>query len=232
MVVNKSGFKIASLFVAAIASAIVLSLTFSVGTAHASDASLKALKSGTVKLSYVSGKARLNTVSFWGDAGQKVTKVKSSKKAVATATRKKAAGVDTVSVKLKKAGTTRISFYVGKKKYSATVKVYKYEAPIESLTIGSKDCTDSLKPKNMTRAVGGPYTFSAFTGGSSKKVSVKAADGWKISKIYTVKYKPVKGIYKPFTTKYKNGKKIKGDFTIDMKNKKTGLVESFFVSTF
>lgn len=224
----KSSLKIASLAAIAIVTAILLSLTVSSSPAHAhADASFKSLKSGTLELSYVPGKSMLNKVSFWGATNQKVTNLKSSKKSVAAATLKYERNVKCyiVTLKLKKAGTTKITCKVNGKKYAVKLKVKKYSPAIKSLKVGSIDATDELSPKRMYRTVGGCYGMTVFAS-AKNKVSVVAEDGWRLNKIYSVDYVNGKNV----TKKYNNGSTVKGSFMIQMKNKKTGLVEDYTVS--
>lgn len=219
---------------AAMAAAVALSLVFAVAPAHAtSDPKISVLKKGTLKVSYVPGNSYANTIGFWSDGLSKVSKLKSSKSTVGKAKLKYLKDRNTyiAEIKLKKAGTTKITCKVGSKKYAAKIKVYKYETPIASLKLGKQDLTDSLMPENLLRGSGTSYEITA-VGTKAQKVNVVPADGWKISKIYTEKYSYKGGKEKKTTKKYKNGAKIKGDFYIDMKNKKTGLVETFHVYRF
>lgn len=231
-----SRIKMISIFAVAAVSAILLSLAITTGPAHAAPAGeINDLKSGTLKLSYVPGKSLLNTIEFWSDGTQKVSNLKSSKPSIASVKLRYMRNTNTyiARIKIKKAGTTKITCKVGKKKYSVKLITYKYSTPIESLKIGKTDYTNNVQPKGLSvRTVGGAYDLWAGVAmsKSSKKVDVVAADGWKVSRIYTTKYVKKGGKYKPVIKKIKNGGKIKGDFTIDMKNKKTGLVESFYVN--
>lgn len=223
----KTSLKVASLAAISIVAAMLLSLTIYASPAHAHvDASLKPLKSGTLELSYVPGKSLLNKVSFWGNTDQKVTNLKSSKKSVATATLRYERNVKCyiVTLKLKKAGTTKITCKVNGRKYAVKLKVKKYSPAIKSLKVGSTDATDELAPKRMYRTVGGCYGLTLFTS-NKNKVSVVAEDGWKLNKIYSVNYVNGKVIKK----KYKNGSSVKGSFMVQMKNKKTGFVEDYTV---
>lgn len=227
----KTSLKVASLAAVTIIAALILSLTVSVSPAHAvPDASLNSLKTGTLQLSYVPGKSMLNKVSFWGNPGQKVTNLKSSKKSVVAATLKYERNLKNpiVTLKLKKAGTSKVTFKVKGKKYAVKVKVVKYQQAIESLTIGTKDCTGDLSTKMLARAVGGDYLALPMATSNSNKVNVVAADGWTFKKINTYTY--VKGKTKVKT--YKNGATVKGSFTILMQNNKTGLKEYYAFQTF
>lgn len=217
------------------AAAVALSLMFAVAPAHAtSDPKISVLKKGTLKVSYAPGNSDADSIEFWSDGRSKVSKLKSSKSAVAKAKLKYLKDRNTyiAKIKLKKAGTTKITCKVGSKKYAAKIKVYKYETPIASLKVGKQDLTDSLMPENLLRGSGASYEITAVGGTKAQKVKVVPADGWKISKIYTEKYSYKGGKEKKTVKKYKNGAKIKGQFYIDMKNKKTGLVETLHIYPF
>lgn len=220
---------------AAMAAAVALSLMFAVAPAHASsDPKISVLKKGTLKVSYAPGNSDADSIGFWSDGRSKVSKLKSSKSAVAKAKLKYLKDRNTyiAEIKLKKAGTAKITCKVGSKKYAAKIKVYKYETPIASLKVGKQDLTDSLMPENLLRGSGASYEITAVGGTKAQKVKVVPADGWKISKIYTEKYSYKGGKEKKTVKKYKNGAKIKGQFYIDMKNKKTGLVETLHIYPF
>lgn len=223
----RTPLKIAALAVVAAAAAVLLTLSVSATPAHANvDASLKPLKSGTLQLSYVPGKKMLNSVSFWGEPKQKVTNVKSSNKSVVAVSVKREPNLKNyiVTLKLKKPGTAKITCKVNGKKYAVKVKVRKYEPAIKSLKVGKLDMAEELKTKALVRTVGGCYGLMAF-GSKTNKVTVEAADGWKVNKIYTLNYVKGKNVMK----KYKNGGKVKGSFIIQMKDKKTGFTEDYSV---
>ena len=114
---------------AAMAAAVALSLMFAVAPAHAtSDPKISVLKKGTLKVSYAPGNSDADSIEFWSDGRSKVSKLKSSKSAVAKAKLKYLKDRNTyiAKIKLKKAGTTKITCKVGSKKYAAKIKVYKY----------------------------------------------------------------------------------------------------------
>lgn len=230
----KTSLKVASLAAVAMVSALLLSLTISAGTAHAvTDVSLNSLKSGTLQLSYGPTKL-LKSVGFWGDTGQKVTNLKSSNKSVVVATLRYEPNrkCPIVTLKLKKAGASKVSFKLNGKKYAVKVKVCKYQQAIKSLTVGKELTKDEMSTKLMTRAVGGDYYIMTSSLSETNKVKVVAADGWKVKKIYKWKYVKKNGVLTSVPKTCANGSKIKGSFSIIMQNKKTGFKEYYYVGVF
>lgn len=129
-----------------------------------------------------------NTVTYFAPKGNtaskqyklyvtsKISNPKSSNKNVATASIKKEKDVWVLTVRLKKTGTTTISYtgpgYTHKIKF--TVK--KYTTPVQSLKIGKATLTS--KYKNSYQITG-----SALSG----KISVKTKNGWKLNKAWKFK---------------------------------------------
>lgn len=215
--------------VAAFAMALALSLSVLAPKAYAGGGEpLANLYKGTHKISYLSGKGLDNTRCYVSDAYKKISNVKSSNKKVATVSVTKVKpskaggysmpGYYMLNVKLKKAGTTKISFTYNGKKYSSTLKVSKYSNPIKSIKIGSKEYKSAFVAKKLVRGME-EYDVTLNTKKLSGKLAVKAASGWKIHKIY--KYFGSK--------KLKNGSKVEDSVYVEMKNKKTGLIERFYI---
>lgn len=78
----------------------------------------------------------------------------------------------------KKAGTSKITYKIGSKTYTTTVKVLNYTNPISSMTISGvkTNLASKFKASNMGSA-------KLASSPSSGKITVKAATGWKISNI-------------------------------------------------
>ncbi len=108
----------------------------------------------------------------------KISNPKSSNKNVATASVKKEKDAWVLTVSLKKAGTTAISYTYTGSGYTNKIKltVKKYTSPVESLKIGKTTLTS--KYKNSYQITG-----SALNG----KISVKTKNGWKLNKAYKFK---------------------------------------------
>lgn len=98
----------------------------------------------------------------------------------------KAAGMGTseygIGLTLKKAGTTKISFQAGKKKYTSTVKVLPYKNPLAVVKLSS------VKTKGNTNLAGllkNKNNATVKMSSTQKKavLTLKAAAGWKIFSI-------------------------------------------------
>ena len=131
-----------------------------------------------------------------------ISAAKSSNKKVATVKANKSTYNGStyywLTVQIKKAGTTKITYKFGGKKYSVKYKVKNYVNPLKKLKIGSKNYASKFNPKALSS---GSDLAVASVGSMPKgKVSIKLKSGWKF----------VKGWYwKNNTMKYfKNGGKI------------------------
>ena len=85
----------------------------------------------------------------------------------------------TISIKLKKKGTTVISFKVGNETYSTTVKVVKYTNPIKTLKITGVKSGKNIASKTKTK------NYVNFKGvkKSGSKLTITPKSGWTVEKI-------------------------------------------------
>ncbi len=82
-----------------------------------------------------------------------------------------------IGLKLKKAGSSKISFKIGSKSYSSTVKVYDYTNPVKQIKVGTTTVAGSkFKSANVYGAKNAKKLSNA-------KVTVSANDGWKITRV-------------------------------------------------
>lgn len=228
----------AAIFLTAIMAAVVaviLSLSAFTSTAYAGGGGgLQIIYKGTHKYAMLVGAGdEANTLVYVSDAYKPITKCKSSNKQVATVKVTKYAPEDhggytipgyyTLSVTLKKAGTTKITYYYKGKKHTATFKVQKYVNPIKSFKLGSKEYKKCFNAKNlfMNPRVGYPTTLS--TGKIQGKLKITPASGWKINRIYYGSEQTNN------VERIKNGATVSKNFTVEMKNKKTGFIETFAI---
>ena len=119
--------------------------------------------------------------------GRKISNVKSSNPKVATIQLDhhvySGTHVYSINVTIKKAGTTKLSFKWGGKKYNIKYIVKKYTNPVKAFKIGSKDFASRFAPKALTHA--GMYVSMGSKATSyNGKVQIQPAKGWKISKIW------------------------------------------------
>lgn len=130
--------------------------------------------------------------------GAKVTNVKSSNKKVLTASWH-ADNATIVELKLKKAGKANVSFNLVNKgkttKFKTAVTVKKWQNPCASFKAGNTNYVSKFKKQSW-------YTVS-HKGTPKRKVSVKAAKGWKLCQVY---YQKGDGKY---WTKMKNNSSVK-----------------------
>lgn len=219
---------------AAVAMAAVLSLTAFTSTAYAGGgAVLQAIYKGTHKVAMLSGaSAQSNTLIYGSDAYKPITKAKSSNKGVATVKVTKyppqkygsytQPGYYTLSVTLKKTGTTKISYTYKGKKHTATFKVRKYVNPMKSFKLGSKEYKNCFDAKKIFINPRVGYITTLTTNSIKGKLKVTPASGWKVNKIYYGSPQVPSSV-----KKISNGATVKQQFTIEMKNKSTGFVETF-----
>lgn len=168
---------------------------------------------GTQHLTYLKSD---NEQYIWGFDGEKITKAKSSNKKVATVKVGKTDGQYFLTVKEKKPGTTKITFKVDGKKRTVKLVLTKYENPVKSLKIGSKQM--AKKYNSYRYRADGDTSYSI----AGKKIAVKAAPGWKLKAIYVGNWETDK------VKKVKSGYKFKQDEypgDIEFKNTKTKAIE-------
>lgn len=89
----------------------------------------------------------------------------------------------TIEMECRKPGTSKITFQVGKKKYTSTVRVLPYRNVVSSFTItgiknGSSTNLAGKFAKSSSANVKLPKTQN------NGKIFIKAASGWKITSIY------------------------------------------------
>ena len=153
-----------------------------------------------------------------------ISKVKSSNPKVLRAVQGADPGY--IVLETKKAGTSKVTFEakVGKKKYkyTSTVKVVKYENPLKTFKVGSKNYLSKLKSTSVPRMVGAPV---------KGKLNIAAKKGWKITSME---------VYESHTgkrRKIKNKANINLEGTggvshlsVTVKNSKTGMVQYLLIS--
>ena len=133
--------------------------------------------SDTMTLSYNSSKSPT----------KKIANVKSSNAAVATAEANSYSAngktIYTMNIKVFKAGTTKISFKFGSKKYTVKYVVKPYKNNLASFKVGAKNYKSLFDPSAIERT---SYSIPASVKvkNISGKVQVKLKSGWKIKKIW------------------------------------------------
>ncbi|MCM1569971.1 MAG: hypothetical protein NC081_11075 [Roseburia sp.] len=85
-----------------------------------------------------------------------------------------------INLKLKKAGTTKISFKIGSKSYSTSLKVMKYTNPAKSITITGVNSNKDISSKTKSKNNG---TVKVSKKASNAKIALSAKSGWKITNI-------------------------------------------------
>lgn len=121
-----------------------------------------------------------------------------------------------------KPGTAQVTFTYKGEAHTVKVVVKKYTRPVKTLKVGSTNYARKLKKR--------PYTVAKYGSLSGKKLTVKAAKGWKITgKIEYAIVKNNRYRYK----KIRNGGILpKGDVRgvwINLKNVKTGHIVTAYV---
>ena len=149
----------------AMAIALMLLMTMGAGQAHASTL---AGGKGTVAISYEKGSSQVILKSSCSNA--KPLAVKLSNKSVA---RVSVSGGQIV-VTAKKPGTTTLKYRWNKKNHTVKIKVYKYQNPLKSLTIGGKQYKSKFA-KHSVVALGSKIP--------SGTVRVTGAKNWKVKEI-------------------------------------------------
>ncbi len=109
-------------------------------------------------------------------------------------------------LKAKKAGTTTITYKIGKQKYSQKVTIKKYANPFKTLKINNLNLASKFKSKSN-------YTLSYNKyRGKTLKLQYSAKKGWSLN-IHYLEDAAVKG-----TSYRKNWIKTNGTFTVTKKN--------------
>ena len=117
-----------------------------------------------------------------------------------------------IEVNIKKAGTSKLVFKAGKKKYTVTIIAPKFTFPIKSYMIGDTDYKDAFE-KDYYDGLWGTTAISATEEMSGKQLKVVANKGWKIN------------------TDPKNGSTIDwGSVTVNATNKKSGMGLAFVLN--
>ena len=198
----------------AVALAAMLCLMMGTGTAWAGGGKDIATFKGKVVTTIVNK----GDPEAYGDfkGGKKVTSVRSSNKKVATVKIVDCKSYNYILITKKKAGTTKITYKLAGKTKTVTFKVCKWQNPVKTLKIGSKNYASKFKKSasaGTTIDLGG------------KTVKVKAASGWKVQKILAItdtgSVKTVKNFKKLPTTTY--------FVQVKLKNKNTKAVETVSV---
>ena len=200
--------------VIAAALAAMLCLMMGAGTAWAGGGKDIATFKGKVVSTYINK----GDLEAYGDYkhGKKVASVKSSNKKVATVKIVDGGSYNFIHITKKKAGTTKITYKLAGKKKTVTFKVVKWENPVKTLKIGSKNYASGF---NKVARV------PALNDMGSKTIKVKAANGWKLQTIRAIKGEgSVKTV--------KSGKKLPATtymLWVTLKNTKTKAVETVTV---
>lgn len=89
---------------------------------------------------------------------------------------------DVLNLHYTRTGTSKISFKIGKKTYTSTVKVLPYVNPVSQLTIsGVKNGSSSNLAGKTSRGCNQNVTLKVGSTQKNAVLSVKAASGWKIT---------------------------------------------------
>lgn len=92
---------------------------------------------------------------------------------------------DSINVHYTRTGTSKISFKIGKKTYTSTVKVLPYVNPVAQLTIPRVKNGSSSNPDGKTgRGCDQNVTLKVPTVQKNAVLSVKAVSGWEITSVY------------------------------------------------
>lgn len=91
---------------------------------------------------------------------------------------------DSINLHYTRTGTSKISFKIGKKTYTSTVKVLPYVNPVSQLTIsGVKNGSSANLAAKTSRGCNQNAALKVSTTQKNAVLSVKAASGWKVSYI-------------------------------------------------
>lgn len=126
------------------------------------------------------GGNKKNVAYLYSIPSSKVSNIKSSKKTVATVTKKTFYGSTFLYLNLKKAGKTNISFKYKSKTYNIAVTVQKYKNPIASVKIG-KTTLASSKFKNTSSHT---LKYSKYAN-KKQQIKITLAKGWKLETFET-----------------------------------------------
>lgn len=111
----------------------------------------------------------------------------------------------TLTITVKKAGTSTISFKINKKKYQTKVIAKKYVNPVKHISISgikngnSTDLAGLTKNFDMAQSLK-PYVTTA----ENAKIQVEAINGWKIKKISAYPMPDYSNLDKEYNYKFKN----------------------------
>ena len=118
-----------------------------------------------------------------------------------------------LEVRIKKAGTSKLVFKAGNKKYAVTIKAPKFTFPLKSLKIGDTDYKADLE-KEYYDGLYGTTGIWTTTDLSDKQLTIVANKGWKLE------------------SDPKNGETLDwAQMTVNATNEKTGMFLAFAVST-
>ncbi len=166
---------------------------------------------------------------IWTNGKAKITKVKIGKKSLANVSI--TADKQGITVNPKKAGTTTLKITVKNgsktKTHSIKLKIYKYENPLSSFKISSKQYKNDFKTSTFSHTTKPKKTKNV-------KLNVKAKKGYEIT---SIRYTYYKADGTTVTKTLKNGKNFKlynkkGYVTVGYKNKSTGYVTSLLLQFF
>ena len=157
---------------------------------------------------------------YYGPASG-ISKVKSSNKKVAVVITEKEGSDVNVYLKLKKTGTTNVSYSIktGERKGTHKVKlnVYRYKNPFKVLKVGDMDYRSQFN---------GEGDYSTLMEGKGK-VQVKVKKGWQVKSIYA------KAVGDSKWRKLKKGAEVdiahKHCLQIVLKNKKYGFEKAYWI---
>ena len=188
--------------------------------------SAKTIKSN---VGYARGSNLYNSVEiYYGDA-ENISDLKSSNTKVADFVVKNQDGMTDVQLKLKKTGTTQLSYKIKQKNridtYKTKVTVYKYSNPFTKLKVGDTDYKSKFKKLTKKNYYDDTVFYQKAKVGSGK-LNIGLKSGWKISKI---RYSHCSDLGNWKTIKNKSNIKMDpcSEIIISVKNKKNGYVMKF-----
>ncbi|MCC8066190.1 MAG: hypothetical protein LIO94_03690 [Clostridiales bacterium] len=117
----------------------------------------------------------------------------------------------TITLKLKKAGTTKVTYKVGSTSYTTKVTVKAYSNPVKKITLTNVNSSKNFASASKTSAnVYDNDSLKLSKTTSNAKLNLTAASGWKISSIYVSdsKYADNVSTDNSFSRSYSSGKEV------------------------
>lgn len=103
----------------------------------------------------------------------KITKLKNSNPSVAKVA---VGGNNYLTVEIKKAGTSKVTFTYAGKKFSTKISIKKWESPCSQFKVGKKDYAKYFKKS-------GQYNLNRQKKDRTEKIKITPKKGWKLTKI-------------------------------------------------